>query len=246
MFSSLLNETMDIKELSVSQDESGQLINTWATTYSGVRCRCSEAPKNFQTKDDVYKTTKEHFIFFVDSIYGSLVTHQHRISYKGKEYSINKISTFDSVSSAHHTEIYAQIISLEGSSGLQGGVDMSQYVQKTTEINGIPLTSDIDLTPSDIGAAPAVHSHTISQVTGLQGALDAKQDVSSNYDDKSFTFSFSNESSFTVTHNLGKRPSVTVLDTDGIEILGAAIDHVDNNSLTVQFGAAFSGQVICN
>jgi hypothetical protein len=34
-------------------------------------------------------------------------------------------------------------------------------VPKTTTVNGRPLTGDISLTPADVGAAPAGHSHTI-------------------------------------------------------------------------------------
>lgn len=45
---------------------------------------------------------------------------------------------------------------------------------------------------------------------------------------------------WTITHNLGWRPSVNVVDTAGTELVGA-VDYVDLNTLTISFNAAFSG-----
>lgn len=47
-------------------------------------------------------------------------------------------------------------------------------------VNG--QVGDVVLTYSDVGAAPASHTHTIAQVTGLQGALDGKADTSHTHD----------------------------------------------------------------
>ena len=65
------------------------------------------------------------------------------------------------------------------------GNDLSDYVPKVTTVNGKPLSSNITLTLSDIGAAAAVHGHSIADVTGLQAALDTKlesADVSGKLD----------------------------------------------------------------
>lgn len=48
-----------------------------------------------------------------------------------------------------------------------------------------------------------------------------------------------------VTHNLGKFPSVTILDSNDIEV-EALVSHIDNNSLIINFNAAFAGKAAIN
>jgi hypothetical protein len=48
-----------------------------------------------------------------------------------------------------------------------------------------------------------------------------------------------------ITHNLGKFPSVTVLDSAKSEVEGQ-VDHIDTNSLTVTFTGAMSGNASLN
>lgn len=50
---------------------------------------------------------------------------------------------------------------------------------------------------------------------------------------------------WTVTHNLGKYPSVTVVDSGGNVAVGD-IAYTDNNSLTITFSAAFAGKAYIN
>lgn len=52
-------------------------------------------------------------------------------------------------------------------------------------------------------------------------------------------------SSWTVNHNLDKRPAVTVLDSMGREMEGD-VTHVTTLQLTIQFSAPFSGTCYCN
>lgn len=51
--------------------------------------------------------------------------------------------------------------------------------------------------------------------------------------------------SWVINHNLGKFPSVTVVDTAG-ETLWAAVDYTDNNNLTISFNASTSGKAYLN
>ena len=44
-----------------------------------------------------------------------------------------------------------------------------------SDVGALPASTPIPSTPGDVGAAPAVHAHTISDVTGLTNALDGKQ-----------------------------------------------------------------------
>lgn len=48
-----------------------------------------------------------------------------------------------------------------------------------------------------------------------------------------------------VDHNLGKHPSVTVVDSAGTTVVGSVV-HNSSNRLTISFNAAFSGTAFCN
>lgn len=63
--------------------------------------------------------------------------------------------------------------------------------------------------------------------------------------DANFTQAFTTASTVTVTHNLGKLPSVTVIDT-AEDICFGDVQYLSTNALRVTFSAATSGTVICN
>lgn len=48
-----------------------------------------------------------------------------------------------------------------------------------------------------------------------------------------------------ITHNLGKYPSVSVVDSGGNWVVGD-VAYLDENSLTVTFSGAFSGKAYMN
>ncbi len=50
---------------------------------------------------------------------------------------------------------------------------------------------------------------------------------------------------WTITHNLGRRPSVTVVDSAGTVVIGE-VTYTSDNALTIQFSAGFSGQAYLN
>jgi hypothetical protein len=50
---------------------------------------------------------------------------------------------------------------------------------------------------------------------------------------------------WTVTHNLGKRPAVTVTDSSGRVVLGD-VRYLSDSAAEVTFSAAFAGEAICN
>lgn len=64
--------------------------------------------------------------------------------------------------------------------------------------------------------------------------------------DKNFTFSQGvPTSTWIVPHNLGKLPSVTIIDSAGDQVEGSI--HFDSiNQVTITFSAAFSGVATCN
>jgi hypothetical protein len=64
--------------------------------------------------------------------------------------------------------------------------------------------------------------------------------------DTTRTFNFTTPSTtWAVTHNLGKRPSVTVVNNNGTEILGA-VQHVSDKQITITFSTALTGAVYLN
>ena len=48
-----------------------------------------------------------------------------------------------------------------------------------------------------------------------------------------------------VTHNLGRYPSVTVVDSAGSKIVGD-VQYTSENTLTLTFSAPFAGTAYCN
>lgn len=52
-------------------------------------------------------------------------------------------------------------------------------------------------------------------------------------------------SSWTITHNLGRRPSVTIVDSGGNVQIGEVL-YTSDNEITVSFAAAFGGYAYLN
>lgn len=50
---------------------------------------------------------------------------------------------------------------------------------------------------------------------------------------------------WTITHGLGKHPSVTVINNDN-QIVEGSVTYIDNNTIQIDFSAEFSGTVYCN
>lgn len=63
--------------------------------------------------------------------------------------------------------------------------------------------------------------------------------------DLNYTADFTNQTSYTVNHNLGKYPAVTVIDSAGDEVIGG-VEYLDQDTLRVVFSAPLSGRVTCN
>lgn len=63
--------------------------------------------------------------------------------------------------------------------------------------------------------------------------------------DKNYTTSFTVSDEITVSHNLNKYPSVTIIDTAGDTVEGD-VYHSTVNELIVRFTNPFSGIITCN
>lgn len=63
--------------------------------------------------------------------------------------------------------------------------------------------------------------------------------------DRNYEQDFADASQLDITHNLGKRPSITVIDSAGDEVEGD-YSYPDFNNVSISFSAPFSGKVILN
>lgn len=79
---------------------------------------------------------------------------------------------------------------------------------------------------------------------GIQGPA-GPQGIPGSGGDKHYEQTFVTASSVTVTHNLGKFPAVSVLDSADDEVIGD-VQHITINQLIVVFSAPFSGIISCN
>ena len=52
-------------------------------------------------------------------------------------------------------------------------------------------------------------------------------------------------STWNITHNLNKYPSVSIVDSSNEEVIGE-VEYINSNSLTVKFSAPFSGKAFLN
>lgn len=63
--------------------------------------------------------------------------------------------------------------------------------------------------------------------------------------DKNYTTTFTNSDFIVVNHNLGKYPSVTVINSANDEVIGS-VEYINLNTIEVTFIGSFSGRITCN
>ena len=158
---------------------------------------------------------------------------------------------------------------VQGRTGIQGsrGVQGTQGVQGTTG-SGTQGSTGVQGSTGAQGAQGTTGAGT-QGTTGAQGvqgiegggvslqdvedaianaALDTTDDLTEGTTNKYFTVNRvsyahtqgSASSSWVITHNLGFKPNVTVVDSAG-NIVEGEIAYTNSNSLTVSFASAFSG-----
>jgi hypothetical protein len=93
------------------------------------------------------------------------------------------------------------------------------------------------------GDAPNVTIEVVEQAVVISEAVVGLQGTSG---DKHFQHIQSTPSAeWSITHNLGKRPAVTVVDSGGSEWI-TNVEHLSENALVIRFSAAFSGNAYLN
>ncbi len=107
------------------------------------------------------------------------------------------------------------------------------------------MTDFITITPPTVGLVtivPPADRPTYSLTALTQGPPGPSGTAAGTYTHTQT----SSLSVWTVAHNLGFRPSVTVMTTGGVGVEGSEVLHVSNNVLTITFDVAFSGTARCN
>ena len=132
----------------------------------------------------------------------------------------------------------------DGAQGTQGvrGAQGTQGVQGTIGIQGVQ---------GQLGTGTQ-GTQGVQGLSGIQGisgaALESTDDITEGTTNKYFTVarvSYEHtqgaaSNSWVITHNLGFKPNVTVIDSAG-NIVEGEIAYTNTNSLTVSFQSAFSG-----
>lgn len=133
-----------------------------------------------------------------------------------------------------------------GGSGAQG----TQGVRGAQGTQGVQGTQGIGI--QGVQGRLGTGTQGTQGTAGLQGisgaALDNTDDLTEGTTNKYFTVgrvSYDHmqgaaSSSWSITHNLGFKPNVTVIDSAG-NIVEGEIAYTNSNSLTVSFQSAFSG-----
>lgn len=103
-----------------------------------------------------------------------------------------------------------------------------------------PLTYDPDT--HTVGIEPNAYDPYGAADSALQAAQDYADAAVAGSGQAAFQFTQdSPESVWTIVHNMNTTPSVTIRDSANEVIWGGDIDYVDSNTLTISFGAPFSG-----
>jgi hypothetical protein len=144
-----------------------------------------------------------------------------------------------------------------GCGACSGGGGVATGAQGTQGVRGAQGTQGVQGTVG-VGTQGATGSGTqgVQGTAGVQGAtgiggaaVDNTDDVPEGAENKYFTVERvsyehtqgSASTSWAITHNLGFKPNVTVVDSAG-NIVEGEIAYTNSNTLTVSFASAFSGK----
>lgn len=115
-------------------------------------------------------------------------------------------------------------------------IEVTSETQKTEiEVGG--------LAHGDLSGRDLPDQHPIDAITGLRDELD---NIITGAD-KHFVFEQEIPSdTWHITHNLEKRPSVTVVDSAGNMQMPDEVTYNDDNTITIKFVGSFAGKAFLN
>jgi hypothetical protein len=109
------------------------------------------------------------------------------------------------------------------------------------------LVGQIVRNPSEASDARDVLGLTIgTDVLAPNGDGSQLQNIGSGSGDKNYVFNqMSASNTWNITHNLGKYPAVTIVDSAGNVVVGE-VDYLNTNSIRVTFIGSFAGKAYLN
>lgn len=135
---------------------------------------------------------------------------------------------------------------VQGEKGDTGEVDLSvtdlRYLRKDIpETVTEPLTVQTLILPNDTPA-----ENPVFYLGVLADGTVVPVNIATVTGDKNFVFNQETPAlTWTVAHNMGKLPSVTVQDSANSMVLGS-INYIDVNNLSITFSAPISGRAVLN
>jgi len=140
--------------------------------------------------------------------------------------------------------------------GGNGSIDMDHYYtlvnfyleQGDSKVETIDATNTtfIDMTPTSPTSGDVVITSTLSATGTPDNTNFLRGDNTWAEADKTFVFTQAVPSLvWSIQHNLGKFPSVSVVDTGNTTVI-SQIDYIDNNNLTITNSAQFAGKAYLN
>lgn len=118
---------------------------------------------------------------------------------------------------------------------------MSHWKLKKSRIPGkVPGLNELD---ADTIALNQVDGIAYVRKRGLDGEPDSIVPISGN--DKHFEYHVNHKLIEVIQHNLGKKPSVSILEADAFNCL-ADIEHLDENCVKISFSDFFTGKITFN
>lgn len=133
-------------------------------------------------------------------------------------------------------------------------IDLPRHEAKTSEEKIAALEKQVKifrdqvqmyLSTTETGSNAA--SGYDEKLAELSRSIKAIENIINNLrTDKHYTHTQSSAAAeWTVTHNLGKHPAVSVVDSAGTEVVGD-VEYIDINTCKLIFSAAFSGKAYFN
>lgn len=111
----------------------------------------------------------------------------------------------------------------------------------------------IGVTQSDLEKIQEAYDRSVMSVEVTSTTTD--RTITLNYRDATFTADVykyahihnqpSASAQWTITHNLGKYPSVSVVDSANNEVIGE-VEYISDNQIVIKFSAPFSGKAFLN
>lgn len=136
---------------------------------------------------------------------------------------------------------YDSLLKLEDNDGLTG--------TKKKVTDGLGNETPLSVSDTEVSSTVDIEASGFKTPTGLSTEFlmaDGTVQSASGVSDKHYEHNQTSASAlWNVTHNLGKYPSVTVVDSGNSVVVGQ-IDHLSTNTLRISFRASFSGKAYLN